>query len=228
MLTGKGSRQKKKKCVKATAYPCGFTCIARRLPNGKEQICHNVLRNQAKTATLWLKLVEEKLGKINDRRARLGHSTLYANERTRLTPAKSSINPSGLSDRQLANAFLKEKENRKSSVLLAALGKEIDRRNAKQSANRRLQEFPPEQQKLLNLMNANLAKATKEEAKYIQQDIDDIKTLYPGIEPQAIAPSPKSNFRRRNARPNLSIKQRPKVDMGGFDFCEINNQPMSQ
>lgn len=221
-------------------------------------------------------LTEKKNGQSKTLLAALGKE--INRRRAKQEPAPSSPNPSGLSDRQLVKAFLKEKENRKSSVLLAALGKEIDRRNAKQSATKkdfRKPEFPAEQQKLLNLLTANLAHATKEEAKWIQQDIDDIKTLYPGIKPQSLKPmEPKSsgfmvnryggwhngkyikagegmtrkengrwvvypkdvadrlikkvdssrNVQQSNQRKPF-ISERPKVDMGGFDFSQCLPNP---
>lgn len=127
MLTGKGSRQTKKNCVKPTAYPCGFSCIAKYLPNGKEKVCRNKLNGKPYTFTLWLKQME-RLAKVNQKRTEKGRSTIYLNEESRLTTAQSSLNPSGLSDQELIKSFLREKKNKKSSVLLAALGKEIDRR----------------------------------------------------------------------------------------------------
>lgn len=65
---GKGSRQKKKRCVKPTAYPCKFACI------NKEKICRNGLEGQAKTWALWLQGREERLAKVNAHRANKGRS----------------------------------------------------------------------------------------------------------------------------------------------------------
>jgi hypothetical protein len=100
--------------------------------------------------------VQGKLSEINKERIARGKTSLYANDRSRLTPATastispvsqqdrlaayqnarrrkeapSSPNPSGLSDKELITTFLREKKNKSSSALLAALGKEINRRNA--------------------------------------------------------------------------------------------------
>lgn len=65
-LKGKGTSQKKKRCVKSTAYPCGFACI-----NIKDK-CHNVLHGQAATYVLWLGKTEERLAKINAHRSARG------------------------------------------------------------------------------------------------------------------------------------------------------------
>lgn len=55
MLKGKGTRQTKKKCVKATAFSCKFTCLPKER-DGKRLICANLIIGNAKIALSWLKL----------------------------------------------------------------------------------------------------------------------------------------------------------------------------
>lgn len=72
---------------------------------------------------------------VNQKRAVKGRSSLFIDPKGSLRQGQSTINPSGLSDKELVKAFLTEKKNGKSKTLLAALGKEIDRRNLQQKAN---------------------------------------------------------------------------------------------
>ena len=67
---GKGTSQKKKRCVKSTAYPCGFACI-----NIKDK-CHNVLHGQAATFVLWEAKMRERLAKVNAHRTARGKDAL--------------------------------------------------------------------------------------------------------------------------------------------------------
>lgn len=69
-IKGKGTRQTRKKCVKATAYPCKFSCI------NKEKVCRNVLEGQAKTWGMWLRSREERLDKVNAYRELKGRNRL--------------------------------------------------------------------------------------------------------------------------------------------------------
>jgi hypothetical protein len=173
-----GKYPKKKKCVKATAFPCGSTCLPRKTKAGKDTNCKNILSGQAKTATLWLAEVEKRMAAINEKRLEKGRSSFYVNDRSRIQPAKSTVNPSGLSDRDLQKAFLAETKNKKSSTLLLALEKELDRRKAKEPDN-----IPRDRQELYDALVKRLAKAGGSEKEYLERDIQDLRTLHPGISP---------------------------------------------
>lgn len=98
---GKGASQTKKRCVKPTSYPCGFTCIARKNPSGTDRICHNILKNQAKTFTLWLALQEERLAKVNKYRTEKGRATYSLND-SKLGLVKNKLSETAKAEKAIA------------------------------------------------------------------------------------------------------------------------------
>lgn len=66
---------RKKKCVKSTSFPCGYSCQP-RTRNGKEVVCGEPLHGQAKTYMEWAERVTARLKGINSRRETKGRSPL--------------------------------------------------------------------------------------------------------------------------------------------------------
>lgn len=75
----KTTRNKPKRCVKPTAFPCKNTCLPRLQPSGKSTNCRNPLKGQAKTAVEWLTYQQTRLDQINKNRSSRGVSAAKLN-----------------------------------------------------------------------------------------------------------------------------------------------------
>ncbi len=71
---------RKKKCVKATSFPCGYSCQP-KTRNGKEVVCGEPLHGQAKTYMQWAERVASRLKGINTQREAKGRSPLELNKK---------------------------------------------------------------------------------------------------------------------------------------------------
>lgn len=86
---------RKKKCVKATSFPCGYSCQP-KTRNGKEVICGEPLHGQAKTYMAWAEQVAARLQGINIKRETKGRSPLSLDKKGNVVGQ--------LSDKALATA----------------------------------------------------------------------------------------------------------------------------
>lgn len=123
---GKGTSQFKKKCVKPTSYPCGFTCIARRNPSGSERVCHNPLKKQAATFTLWLAEQEKRLAKVNAHRTAKGRAT-YSLREDKLGLVKDKLSATAKTTEKVSDAAIADDKSKGLELRNLALNGKIAR-----------------------------------------------------------------------------------------------------
>lgn len=74
MLKGKGTRQKRKNCVKTTAFPCKFACLPKER-GGKRLTCLNSILGNPKIALQWLRFHSQQ---STARKSQKGNSSAIA------------------------------------------------------------------------------------------------------------------------------------------------------